>query len=196
MNRNIFFISSLLIFLICSYAINNFVKIIHIDEPNVGSVYMNDKKEKIRKVKVYHKYAKDKYIFSKMMANDKQSLIDAVITNHPKFWEANTELGIYEGFDSKFDGLVQGIIKNEDLDIDYRGSKKEGNIRKFANNINKQMYQLFLRCEYDNLVKFISTLEKDNRIYNIEELKIKNPIQKNSPGVEVSMKVYEINIGN
>ena len=48
----------------------------------------------------------------------------------------------------------------------------------------------------DNLVKFISTLEKDNRIYNIEELKIKNPIQKNSPGVEVSMKVFEINIGN
>ena len=55
---------------------------------------------------------------------------------------------------------------------------------------------MWLRCEYDNLVKFISTLEKDNRIYNIEELKIKNPIQKNSPGVEVSMKVFEINIGN
>ena len=194
MNRNIFFISSLLIFLICSYAINNWIKII--DVPNAQSVYMSNKKSKIRKVKVHHKKAKDNYIFSKMMANDKQSLIDAVITNHPKFWEANSEVGITEGFDSKFDGLVQGIIKNEDLNIDYRGSKKSGNIQRFANNINKQLYQLWLRCEYDNLVKFISTLEKDNRIYNIEELKIKNPIQKNSPGVEVSMKVFEINIGN
>ena len=98
-------------------------------------------------------------------------------------------------FDSKFDGLVQGIIKNEDLDIDYRGSKKSGNIQRFAITLIN-VYQLWLRCEYDNLVKFISTLEKDNRIYNIEELKIKNPIQKNSPGVEVSMKVFEINIGN
>ena len=192
MNRNIFFISSLLIFMICLYAINNWVKII--DVPNAESVYMSNKKSKIRKVKVYHKKAKDNYIFSKMMANDKQSLIDAVITNHPKFWEANSEAGIYEGFDSKFDKLVQSIIKNEDLDIDFKRSIKLGTAR-YANNINKQLYQLEFSCEYDNLVKFVSTLEKDNRIYNIEELKIKNPIQKNSPGVYVHMKVNEINIG-
>ena len=65
---------------------------------------------------------------------------------------------------------------------------KSGNIQRFANNINKQLYQLWLRCEYDNLVKFISTLEKDNRIYNIEELKIKNPIQKTH---QVLKLVYE-----
>ncbi len=192
MNRNIFFISSLLVFLLFTYGINNWVKII--DNPNAKSVYMNNKKNKIKKVKIYHKKAKDNYIFSKMMANDKQSLIDAVITNHPKFWEANSQLGIYEGFDSKFDKLVQSIIKENDLDIDFKRSIKLGNAR-YANNINKQLYQLEFRCEYNNLVKFISTLEKNNRIYNIEELKIKNPIQKNSSGVYVHMKVNEINIG-
>ena len=36
---------------------------------------------------------------------------------------------------------------------------------------------------------------KNDRIYNIEELKIKNPIQKNTPGVYIHMKVNEINIG-
>jgi len=45
------------------------------------------------------------------------------------------------------------------------------------------------------LIAFVSTLEKNDRIYNIEELKIKNPIQKNTPGVYVHMKVNEINIG-
>ena len=60
MNRNIFFISSLLVFLLFTYGINNWVKII--DNPNAKSVYMNNKKNKIKKVKIYHKKAKDNYI--------------------------------------------------------------------------------------------------------------------------------------
>ncbi len=193
MNRNIFFISSIILFLIVMFALNNWITII--DNPQAESVYMSNKKSKIKKVKVYHKAAKDNYIFSKMMANDRQSLIEAVIKNHPKFWGANSKEGIYEGFDSKFDKLIQNIIKEQDLDIDYKRSIKLGNAR-FSNNINKQLYQLEFICEYDNLVNFISTLEKNDRIYNIEELKIKNPIQKNTAGVYVHMKVNEINIGN
>tara|TARA_B000000475_G_scaffold30335_1_gene23069 strand:- start:623 stop:1204 length:582 start_codon:yes stop_codon:yes gene_type:complete len=192
MNRNIFFISSVILFIIALYALNNWILII--DKPQAQSVYMNNKNKKIKKVKVYHKAAKDNYIFAKMMANNRGSLINAVIKNHPKFWESNTIEGIYEGFDSKFDKLIQNIIKNQDLDIDYKRSIKLGNAR-YANNINKQLYQLEFICEYDNLVAFISTLEKNDRIYNIEELKIKNPIQKNTPGVYVHMKVNEINIG-
>tara|TARA_B110000263_G_C15300154_1_gene507546 strand:- start:1886 stop:2467 length:582 start_codon:yes stop_codon:yes gene_type:complete len=192
MNRNLFFISSIILFAITLYAINNWIVII--DAPQAKSVYMSNKNAKIKKVKAYHKAAKDNYIFSKMMTNNRGSLIDAVITNHPKFWHSNTKEGIYEGFDSKFDKLIQNIIKNEDLDIDYKRSIKLGNSR-YANNINKQLYQLEFICEYDNLVAFISTLEKNDRIYNIEELKIKNPIQKNTPGVYIHMKVNEINIG-
>jgi len=192
MNRNLFFISSIILFVITLYALNNWIAII--DVPQAKSVYMSNKKSKIRKVKAYHKAAKDNYIFSKMMANNRGSLIDAVIKNHPKFWQPDTKQGIYEGFDSKFDKLIQNIIKKQDLDIDYKRSIKLGNAR-FANNVNKQLYQLEFICEYDNLISFIATLEKNDRIYNIEELKIKNPIQKNNPGVYVHMKVNEINIG-
>ena len=192
MNRNIFFISSIILFIIVQYAINNWVLII--DQPQASSVYMSNKKTKIKKVKTFHKAAKDNYIFAKMMANNKESLINAVIKNHPKFWEFSTTQGIYEGFDSKFDKLIQSIIKDEDLQIDFKRSIKIGN-SKYANNITKQLYQLEFSCEYDNLVKFISTFEKNDRIYNIEELKIKNPIQKNTSGVYVHMKVNEINIG-
>ena len=192
MNRNLFFISSIILFIITLYALNNWIAII--DVPQAKSVYMSNKKSKIRKVKAYHKAAKDNYIFSKMMANNRGSLIDAVIKNHPKFWQSDTKQGIYEGFDSKFDKLIQNIIKKQDLDIDYKRSIKLGNAR-FANNVNKQLYQLEFICEYDNLISFIATLEKNDRIYNIEELKIKNPIQKNNPGVYVHMKVNEINIG-
>jgi hypothetical protein len=192
MNRNLFFISSIILFVITLYALNNWITII--DAPQAKSVYMSNKKSKIRKVKAYHKAAKDNYIFSKMMANNRGSLIDAVIKNHPKFWQTNTKQGIYEGFDSKFDKLIQSIIKQQDLDIDYKRSIKLGNAR-FANNVNKQLYQLEFICEYDNLISFIATLERNDRIYNIEELKIKNPIQKNNPGVYVHMKVNEINIG-
>lgn len=192
MKRNLFFISSIILFIIVSYAINNWVAII--DKPQAKSVYMKNKKEKIKKVKIFHKAAKDNYIFAKMMANDKENLINAVIKNHPKFWTFNTKQGIYEGFDSKFDKLIQGIIKDKDLDIDYKRSIKLGNSR-FSNKINKQLYQLEFVCEYDNLVSFITSLEQNDRIYNIEELKIKNPIQKNTAGVYVHMKVNEINIG-
>ena len=192
MNRNLFFISSIILFAIALYAINNWIMIIDVSQAK--SVYMSNKNSKIAKVKAYHKSAKDNYIFSKMMANNRGSLIDAVIKNHPKFWGANGKRGIYEGFDSKFDKLIQNIIKNQDLDIDYKRSIKLGNSR-FANNINKQLYQLEFICEYDNLIAFIGTLEENDRIYNIEELKIKNPIQKNTPGVYVHMKVNEINIG-
>ena len=144
MNRNLFFISSIILFVITLNALNNWIAII--DVPQAKSVYMSNKKSKIRKVKAYHKAAKDNYIFSKMMANNRGSLIDAVIKNHPKFWQSDTKQGIYEGFDSKFDKLIQNIIKKQDLDIDYKRSIKLGNAR-FANNVNKQLYQLEFICE-------------------------------------------------
>ena len=38
-------------------------------------------------------------------------------------------------------------------------------------------------------------MEKNDRIYNIEELKIKNPLQKNNSGIIINMKINEINLG-
>ena len=64
-------------FLIGLYAFNNLISII--DVPLASNVYMNNKTQKIKKVKVYHKAAKENYIFSKMMENNKGGLINAVI---------------------------------------------------------------------------------------------------------------------
>ena len=192
MNRNIFLLASIILFWFVLHATYNWIPIMN--KSQAKDIYMSNKKQKIRRVEVFHKAAKDNYIFAKMMANNKGSLINAVIKNHPKFWALDSKEGIYEGFDSKFDKLIQNIIKQEELQIDYKRSIKLGN-SKYANNVNKQLYQLDFSCEYDNLVSFITALEKNDRIYNIEELKIKNPLQKNTSGVHIHMKVNEINIG-
>ena len=191
MNRNLILFSTLVFFLIGLYAIDNWISII--DVPKAKDVYMNNKEKKIKKVKIYHKAAKENYIFSKMMENNKGSLINAVIKNHSKFWQINNKSGIFEGFDSKFDQLIQSVIQNNKLKIDYRGSTKLGKGR-YADK-KTQLYQLSFRCEYEDLLVFISEMEKNDRIYNIEELKIKNPLQKNNSGIIVNMKINEINLG-
>ena len=191
MNRNLILFSTLVFFLIGLYAIDNWISII--DVPKAKDVYMNNKEKKIKKVKIYHKAAKENYIFSKMMENNKGGLINAVIKNHSKFWQINNKSGIFEGFDSKFDQLIQSVIQNNKLKIDYRGSTKLGKGR-YADK-KTQLYQLSFRCEYEDLLVFISEMEKNDRIYNIEELKIKNPLQKNNSGIIVNMKINEINLG-
>ena len=191
MNRNLILFSTLLFFLIGLYGINNWIPIIDISKAE--DVYMSNKEKKIKRVKIYHKAAKENYIFSKMMENNKGGLINAVITNHSKFWQINNKSGIFEGFDSKFDQLIQSIIKDNRLKIDYRGSTKLGK-GKYADK-KTQLYQLSFRCEYEDLLVFISEMEKNDRIYNIEELKIKNPLQKNNSGIVINMKINEINLG-
>ena len=191
MNRNLILFSVLIVFLIGLYAINNWVSIINV--PKAKNVYMNNKEKKIKMVKIFHKAAKESYIFSKMMENNKDGLINAVIKNHAKFWEVDNNSGIFEGFDSKFDDLVQSIIKDNKLNIDYKGSDKLGK-GKYAEK-KTQLYQLSFRCEYEDLLVFISEMEKNDRIYNIENLKIKNPLQKNKAGIKVEMKINEINLG-
>ena len=189
MNRNLILFSTLLVFLMGIFIIDNWVPIINISQAK--DVYMFNKKSKIKRVKAYHKASKENYIFSKMMENNKGGLINAVITNHPKFWEKS---GISAGFDSKFDDLVQNVIKENKLNIDYKGSTKLGKGR-YADK-KTQLYQLSFRCEYEDLIVFISELEKNDRIYNVEELKIKNSLQKNNAGIMVNMKINEINLGS
>ena len=192
MNRNLFLLVGIFMFWLGLHATHNWVAVIN--EPQLNDVYMFNKENKMKKVKIFHKAAKDNYIFAKMMANNKESLINAVITNHPKFWNTNNQNGIYEGFDSKFDKLIQNIIKEGDLQIDYKRSIKLGNAR-YADNIQEQLYQLDFNCDYKDLVAFITALEKNDRIYNVKDLKLKNPLQKNIAGISVHMKVNEINIG-
>lgn len=191
MNKNLILFGSLLIFFISMYAINNWIKII--DVKQAQDVYMNNKDKKIRMVKIFHKSAKENYIFSKMMENNKDGLIEAVIKNHPKFWENNRN-GISVGLNSKFDLLVQSIISDNDLKFDLLSAEKLGK-GKYADK-STQLYQMQFKCEYEDLVVLISELEKNSRIYNIEDLKIKNPIQKNYSGIDVTMRLSEINLGN
>ena len=144
-------------------------------------------------VKIFHKNAKENYIFSKMMENNKGGLIDAVIKNHPKFWE-NNKNGISVGLNSKFDLLIQSIIIDNNLKFDLLSAEKLGK-GKYADK-STQLYQMQFKCEYEDLIILISELEKNSRIYNIENLTVKNPIQKNYSGVDVTMRLSEINLGN
>lgn len=193
MKRNLILFISIIVFLLAGYLINNKVSII--DVPIASDVYMYNKKNKIENVKNFHEDAKKSYIFSKMMENNKDGLIEAVITNHPKFWE-NNKNGIAVGLNSKFDLLIQNIITENDLKFDLRvvdpisGTKRD-------KDKTYQLYRLKFYCEYEDLIVLISELEKNSRIYNIEDLTIKNPISKGgNPGIEVRMIVSEINLGN
>ena len=189
MKRNLILLISIILFWFGLRMIYHSILII--DHPKVSEVYMNNKDEKIDRVEMIHNIAKEGYIFAKMMANNNESLINAVISNNPKFW-INEE--IREGSDSKFDKLIQSIIRTNKLDIDYKGSIKLDNYE-LADNIEKKLYQLNFNCEYEDLISFVSAIEKNDRIYNISELKVGNPLQKNISGVHVHMKVNEINIG-
>ena len=173
------------------YAISNWVPIIN--KAQAKNVYMNNKDKKIKMVKIFHKNAKENYIFSKMMENNKGGLIDAVIKNHPKFWE-NNKNGISVGLNSKFDLLIQSIIIDNNLKFDLLSAEKLGK-GKYADK-STQLYQMQFKCEYEDLIILISELEKNSRIYNIENLTVKNPIQKNYSGVDVTMRLSEINLGN
>ena len=156
---------------------------------------MFNKKQTINRVKQFHEKSKEDYIFAKMMANNKDGLINAVLKNHPKFWVINNDAGVYEGFNTKFDKLIQNIIKDNNIDIIIQSSSKVGDLRRMADNIEQSLYQLEFNCEYEALIAFITALEKNDRIYNIHNLKIKNNFQKNIQGINVTMKLFEINIG-
>ena len=193
MNRNIFLLASIILFWFVLHATYNWIPIMNKNQAK--DIYMSNKKQKIKRVEVFHKAAKDNYIFAKMMANNKGTLINAVIKNHPKFWEAGNNGSIQEGLNSKFDKLFNNIIKESDLKIDVKQNQKLGK-SKYAGNTEKQEYFIELNCEYHDLVALIAALEKNDRIYNIDKLSIKNPLQKNNPGIAVYMNLHEINIGN
>ena len=122
MKRNLILLISIILFWFGLRMIYHSILII--DHPKVSEVYMNNKDEKIDRVEMIHNIAKEGYIFAKMMANNNESLINAVISNNSKFW-INEE--IREGSDSKFDKLIQSIIRTNKLDIDYKGSIKLDN---------------------------------------------------------------------
>ncbi len=193
MNRNLILFISIILFFLGVYVINNMIQIINV--PIAKNVYMYNKEVKIDNVKNYHDNAKETYLFSKMMENNKDGLIDAVITNHPKFWD-NNKNGIVVGLNSIFDQTVHNIISENDLKFNLQSIEPITGTKRDRDK-TYQLYTLNFNCEYEDLVVFISELEKNSRIYNIEDLTIKNPISKGDiPGVKVSMRVSEINLGN
>ena len=58
----------------------------------------------------------------------------------------------------------------------------------------EQEYLLHFRCTYEDLVVILYNLEKNDRMYNIKTLSIKNLLQQDKPGVSVDMKISEINL--
>jgi len=190
MNRNLILLASIFLFLFGLRIMHHSILIIN-DSNSPKKVYMENVSDKVDMVKAKHEMVKKRFIFAEMMADNDESLINAVMKNNPNFWINEI---IREGSDSKFDKLIQTIIRTNKLDINYKGSLKL-RVEKKDQNIQKQLYQLNFSCEYEDLISFVSALEKNDRIYNIEELRIKNSLQKNISGVYVHMKVNEYNIG-
>ena len=75
MKRNIILASVITLFYIGLYLLSNYIPIIN-QSPPAADVYMHNKDKKLRLIEKYHKKIKDDYIFSAMMADDKNDLND------------------------------------------------------------------------------------------------------------------------
>ena len=157
---------------------------------------MHNKEKKLKLIEKYHKKVKDDYIFSAMMADDKNDLIKAVLINSPKFWYIQDgQNSRAEGADTKFDNMILRIIEDNGIKIEYEGSEQLGSIAPDKNNIIQNIYSVEFTGDYEEMVAFITAVENDDRIYYIKSLTIKNPFQKNYIGVHVQMQLYETNLG-
>ena len=197
MNRNLILFSILMCFLIITYAINNWISIINAP-PMAKDVYMHNVENKIKRLKSAHTTANDQNIFAKMMKNNKGGLIKAVTENHPTFWKSNDADEINEGFNVKFDRLFSRIVSDNEIILLERKIDLITKNNKYSTGEKtakkEQEYLLHFRCTYEDLVVILYNLEKNDRMYNIKTLSIKNLLQQDKPGVSVDMKISEINL--
>ena len=193
MIRNLILVVLILLFWLGQNIIYNSVSIISHEKTDIDgvSVYMYNKDYKIQQVEKRHTLAKSNYIFTKMIANNNEGIVNSLVKNSPRFL-----IGNEVGPNVKFNKFIEEIKRDLNLNIDFKSSIAVPGKPKTKAGFNERYYELDLYCEYEDLVAFVSEIEKSDRIYNIIELVIKNSPEQNFTGIIVEMKLAEINIGS
>ena len=187
MIRNIILLFLLILFWIALHAQFHWITVY---ENKSDKIYMADlfpkNKAKIKKMEKKYTEARNDFVFTEMIANNNEGIVNSLRKNTKRFWSDK------EGLNSKFNKFIKNTLLELDLNIEYRGSKTMKVLAKAG--FEERHYRVELECEYEDLIAFIAEIEKNDRIYNVEKLEVINSPQKNIAGIKVELTLSEINI--
>ena len=136
----------------------------------LSSILFDNKISKIRDLETKHKNVNEKYITAQILSKS----LDKVYTIFESNLSSSKKDKKNEEASMEFLKELTDITENLEINLDQivpgRKEKKGKTIR--------IPYKIQFRCDYEKLGEFITKLENNNRIIEIDELIIKNNIEK------------------
>ena len=181
LKRNIALLSICLIYLVLNFSLT--------------SVLFENKIDEISRLESEHKDVNEKYITAQILSQSLEKVYTIFENNLStgKKDEKNKEASMV--FLKELTDIMERLNINLDQIIPGRKEKK-GKILKIP-------YQLQFKCDYEKLGEFVTELEKNNRIILIEQINLKNDIEKtrgkqnNQKDIleqDIEMKLYTVTL--
>ena len=185
MIRNLILSLVIILFLFGLHAEHHWISL---DESNTIAMFdvYPVKNQKIIEIEEVQDTARNKLVFTEMIADNNEGIVNALRKNTKRFRNDK------EGLNSKFNKFIKNILLELNLNIEYDASKFIKSLSKAG--FEERHYTVNIKCEYEDLIAFIDAIERNERIYNVEKLKIINSPQKNISGIKASITLSEINI--
>jgi len=160
---------------------------------SLSSMLFDEKINQIKNLEVQHKDVNEKYITAQILSQSLEKVYTIFENNLSgnKKDEKNKEASMV--FLKELTDILESL--NIKLDQIVPGKKeKKGKTIKIP-------YQLQFRCDYEKLGEFVTALEKNDRIILIDQLILKNDIEKtrsnNNKDVleqDIEMKIYTVTL--
>ena len=181
LKRNIILITICLLYIIVNMTLSSYL--------------FNNKTKEIQKLEIQHKDVNEKFITAQILSQSLEkvyTIFENNLSNNKKD-EKNKEASMV--FLKELTDILERL--NIELEQIVPGKKeKKGSIIKIP-------YQLQFKCDYEKLGDFVTEPEKNNRIILIDQLIIKNDIEKtrgkgsNQKEIldqNIEMKVYTVTL--
>ena len=162
---------------------------------SLSSYLFDNKIKKIAELEIVHKDVNEKYITAQILSQSLEKVYTIFENNlsSNKNDEKNKEASMV--FLKNLTDILERL--NIDLEQIIPGKKeKKGNILKIP-------YQLQFKCDYEKLGDFVTEIEKNNRIILIDQIIIKNDIEKTRRNENnqkeildqhIEMKIYTVTL--
>ena len=160
---------------------------------SLSSILFDEKVKKIESLELEHKDVNEKYITAQILSQSLEKVYTIFENNLSlgKKDEKNKEASMV--FLKELTDILETL--NIKLDQIVPGKKeKKGKVIKIP-------YQLQFKCDYEKLGEFITEIEKNNRIILIDQLILKNDIDKtrsnkneNVLEQDIEMKIYTVTL--
>tara|TARA_B110000014_G_scaffold196975_1_gene146058 strand:+ start:305 stop:868 length:564 start_codon:yes stop_codon:yes gene_type:complete len=160
---------------------------------SLSSILFDEKVKEIESLELEHKDVNEKYITAQILSQSLEKVYTIFENNLSlgKKDEKNKEASMV--FLKELTDILETL--NIKLDQIVPGKKeKKGKVIKIP-------YQLQFKCDYEKLGEFITEIEKNNRIILIDQLILKNDIDKtrsnkneNVLEQDIEMKIYTVTL--